>query len=143
MIKAAFELVGDPQNRVIYDLENSIENDYTKYNYSNRMKYNIGTKNLYSHYDDKWSNFKAPDWSDPYKGEDFRSEYIKIKETRMYDSVISPKTVKFNQILIDYRVGLLFFLIFSIDIFYLNPTFFKQWLVYNQIKQVLSIKETN
>jgi hypothetical protein len=140
-IKRAYEVLGNPNMRISYDLENKISDvgDSEKRRESDEKFYNRygkrvmrGPRTIKNFYWDKWSSYKTPKWSNLNSGMDSRAEYI-IRDTEdnldisYFDNLVI-KIIK--------SLKLLFYLIFifSIDI-YLFMDNWQNYKIYKMFKQ--------
>lgn len=125
-IKEAYEVIGDPNNRVTYDMENNFQNDNSKYvkkgKGNNRV--NVGPRTINEFYGDKWSEYKKPNWYNIFSGADQRSDYMARK--REFDNYYADEEENFqsisksrlNRYIENNRVFLYFILAFVIDLFF-------------------------
>ncbi len=122
-IKKAYEILGDPNMRISYDIENKFsnpnsnsrsesDNRYTQRYGKRVMK---GPRTIKNFYFDKWSEFKIPKWSNLRTGMDYKSEYI-FRDTDE-DLDLSHRTNWFIKKLKKYRFVFYFLMLFSLDIF--------------------------
>lgn len=140
IIKKAYEVLGDPNLRITYDIENrfceegSNRRQYDE-KYTNKYGKRIfrGPRTVKNFYYDKWSNFKAPKWSNLNTGHDIKSEYI-FRDSS--DNMDMPyKFNKIQKILIKNRIIIYFILVFSLDLF----LFFDNWYLYQNYKMLRSL----
>jgi hypothetical protein len=119
-IKAAYEVIGDPANRVSYDLEMNYNNDNSKY--IKKERYNKasyaaqGPRTVKSFYGDKWSGYKVPNWVNLFSGKDMKSEYINRKEDDdPFETTFTESRIK--RMFIRFRIVFYLMFVFLIDIF--------------------------
>jgi len=85
-IQKAYEVLGNPMSRQAYDIEHrfneDVRNDVRDDMYEDK-KYmrNVFTgRKISDFYYTKWTGYKRPSWSHPFKGKDIRSEYLYRKK---------------------------------------------------------------
>lgn len=113
-VKKAYEIVGDPNNRISYDIEHNFENDSKKYEKKRGHRFMRGPASLKTYYYDQWSGYKPPKWSNLFTGMDSKSEYLFRKNDFDLD-----RSYRFNRVLkflYKYRILLYVGLIFSVDL---------------------------
>lgn len=152
-IKAAYEVIGDPGNRVSYDLEMNYSNDNSKY--VKKERYNKasyaaqGPRTVKSFYGDKWSGFKVPNWVNLFSGRDMKSEYINRKDDEdPFETTFTES--KFKRLLIKFRIIFYLIFIFSVDILLVidNYNIMRKYLLYksmfiqNEKNELKEIKQT-
>lgn len=136
-IKEAFEIIGIPQNRFNYDLENNIENDNVKYTYKGRTS-NVmfGPKKMTDLYNDKWSDFKKPNWSKSKYGMDYKNEYMESGKEENYNNFeTSISSIKIINFFIKFRALFIIILILAFDMIYIfvNKFYIRQYLMHKKI----------
>jgi hypothetical protein len=118
-IKKAYEVLGDPNLRIAYDMENNFidanESEARRQSderYSNKYGKRVmrGPRTIKNFYWDKWSNFKTPKWSNLSTGMDFKAEYMH----RNNENLDEPhrETVIKNWI---FRYRLVFYILFLVS----------------------------
>jgi curved DNA-binding protein CbpA len=151
-IKKAYEILGDPNLRISYDIENKFsspnsnsrrdsDNRYTQKYGKRVMK---GPRTIKNFYFDKWSDFKIPKWSNMRTGMDYKSEYIFRENDEDLD--LSHRVNWLIKILKKYRFVFYALFLFSVDLFlfldnfgfYMNyrlirKTFFENAAVYKEL----------
>jgi hypothetical protein len=150
-IKKAYEVLGDPNLRIAYDLENNLtdlnESDVRRESdqrYTNKYGKRVmrGPRTVKNFYWDKWSNFKTPKWSNLRSGKDYRAEYIVRNSEEDLDD--PHYKAKFHRLVIKFRVILYLLFIFSLDIFlvldnwdlYKTYVHFKELFFYKLNKEI-------
>lgn len=118
-VQKAYEILGDPNNRIAYDIDKNYSNEAEKYVKRNaggsETRFNTGPRTIKNFYFNRWTDFKIPKWSNLKSGVDMRSEYLYRKDDAEFD-----KSHQYNEIirlLIKYRVFLYFLFVISFDIF--------------------------
>lgn len=137
-VKKAYEVIGDPNNRIAYDMENKFNDNDSIFRRNSDEKYTSkygrrvmrGPRTIKNFYFDKWSDFKTPKWSGTKYGYDSKTEYI-LRDLDENLSVSSKEEKRFRFI-IKYRIILYLLIIFSIDIymFYSNRPLFNIYQMY-------------
>jgi len=141
-IKKAYEVLGDPNLRIAYDLENNLtdlnESDSRRESdqrYTNKYGKRVmrGPRTVKNFYWDKWSNFKTPKWSNLRSGVDYRAEYIVRNSEEDLDD--PHYKAKFNRLVIKFRVILYLLVIFSLDIFLVldNWDVYKTYVLFKEL----------
>jgi curved DNA-binding protein CbpA len=122
-IKKAYEILGDPNMRISYDIENKFTNESASSRaesdnrYSQRYGKRVmkGPRTIKNFYFDKWSEFKIPKWSNLRSGYDYKSEYIfREKDEDMEFSYITNQRIKFLK---KNRFFFYFVFLFSLDLY--------------------------
>jgi len=119
-IKKAYEVLGNPNLRISYDIENKIsnldlnsrtesDNRFTKKYGKRVMK---GPRTIKNFYFDKWSDYRTPKWSNFKTGMDNKSEYI----FREYDEDLDISQRSYKLIKNLKRFRFLFYAIFLLSI---------------------------
>jgi DnaJ-class molecular chaperone len=136
-IKKAYEVLGDPNLRIAYDLENNLtdsnESDSRRESdikYESRYGKRImrGPRRIKNFYWDKWSEFKTPKWSNMKTGQDFRAEYMHRSSEENLDESQNKAQMRIK--IFNYRLIIYCLVIMSIDLFLLYDNY---WL-YNNYK---------
>ena len=136
-IKKAYEILGDPNLRISYD----IDNKFSSSNSSNRNESNSrytnkygkrimkGPRTIKNFYFDKWSDFKTPKWSNFNTGMDYKSEYIFRDQDDDID--MSHRTNRYIKLLKKFRFVFYFLFLFSLDIYFFidNLGLFENYLL--------------
>ena len=135
-IKKAYEVIGDPNRRIIYDIDMNFQNDESKYvkrSSSYEVRYNVGPKTIKNYYYNKWTDFKTPKWSNLYSGMDIKSEYINRKEDNDIHSSYLCNRI-YNQI-VKYRLFFYLMFVISLDLYMLidNYSNIKYYYLYREI----------
>jgi curved DNA-binding protein CbpA len=138
-IKRAYEVLGDPNLRISYDLENNLtdannteirrESDQRFTNkYGKRVM--RGPKTIKNFYWDKWGEFKTPTWSNLKSGMDYRAEYMMRQGEEEIDEPYAYSA--FRKKIIKYRVLIYLITIFALDIFIIadNCKLYKTYLMF-------------
>jgi len=144
-IKKAYEIIGDPNMRISYDIENKFTNESASsraesdFRYSERYGKRVmkGPRTIKNFYFDKWSEYKTPKWSNLRSGYDYKSEYI-FRERDEYME-FSHETSRRMKFLKKFRFYFYVLFLLSLDLYlffdnlglYLNyrlvrNTFFKE-----------------
>lgn len=144
-IKKAYEVIGDPNMRISYDIENKFTSESSSSRAESDIRYSQrygkrvmkGPRTIKNFYFDKWSEFKAPKWSNLRSGLDYKSEYIFREQDE--DMEFSHETNRRMKLLKKYRFFFYAFFLLSLDLYlfldnlglYLNyrlvrNTFFKE-----------------
>jgi curved DNA-binding protein CbpA len=137
-IKKAYEVLGDPNNRIEYDIINNYSNDQSKYEKKtgNNIRFNPGPRTIKNFYYNKWTDYKTPSWVNLKSGKDIKSEYIyrKDDEEDVFFSQ-SNKESKIVKIMKKYRIFLYIIFIFSFDIFLIfeNYGFYQIYTMYRDV----------
>lgn len=132
-IKKAYEVLGDPNLRIAYDLENkfneedSISRRQSDSRYTSKYGKRVmsGPRTIKNFYYDKWSDYKTPKWSNTKQGMDSKAEYI-IRDFEDEFSV-SESTNKNLNFFIKYRIIFFLAILFSFDLYWL----YKHRYLYN------------
>lgn len=136
-IKAAFEIIGIPQNRYTYDLENNIENDTIKYTYKGKTSSVLfGPRKMTDLYNDKWTEFKKPKWTNSKYGMDYKNEYMENGKEENYSQFdASITSIRFFNFIVKYRAIIFILFIFSIDLIYIfiNKIYIRQYSMHKRI----------
>jgi len=125
LIKKAYEVLGDPNLRAAYDIDNHFtqgEDEKRKESdirFANKYGRRImrGPRSIKNFYYNKWTDYKTPKWSNLHSGEDVKSEYIFRESDDMMDS--SHREVKFRKKLKMRRFIIYFLLMISLDVYLL------------------------
>lgn len=137
-MKKAYEVLGDPNLRIAYDLENKFNDgnemgrSESNSRYTSRYGKRVmsGPRTIKNFYYDQWSNYKTPDWSDLKHGMDSKTEYI----LRDLDDelAVSQRTNQVYKLLLKYRILIASLLFFSLDIFFVlkNRHLYKSYVMY-------------
>lgn len=140
-IKKAYEVLGDPNLRIAYDIENNFtdmtggearrESD-SRYTSKYGTRVMRGPRSIKNFYWDKWSNFKTPKWSNLKSGMDYRAEYMFRDDKAATD--MPYKSFKLYVILVKRRIVVIFLIIFGIDILFVmkNWGFYKAFKMYEK-----------
>lgn len=147
-IKKAYEILGDPNLRISYDIENKFSNEnssirnHSNERYTNRYGKRVmkGPRSIKNFYWDKWSEFKTPKWSNFYTGMDFKSEYIFRNQDDDLD--ISHRMNSMKRSLIKYRFIFYALFLFSVDIYFCLDNL-GLYLNYRLIMKTFFDKETD
>jgi hypothetical protein len=125
-IKRAYEVLGDPNLRIAYDLDNNLtdvndsearrESDI-KYESKYGKRVMRGPRSIKNFYWDKWSNFKTPNWSNLRSGMDYRAEYMHRGMDENLDE--SHTNAKIKSSLFNFRVLIYIICLMSFDLFLL------------------------
>ena len=137
-IQKAYEIIGYPNNRVEYDIQNNFSNDQSKYMKNDgrsSSRFNHGPRTIKNFYFNKWNDYKTPSWVNLKSGQDIKSEYIFRKDYNDNIFEESYKSSRIKRLIIKYRLLLYLLFIFSLDIFILvdNRGLIN---IYNMYKQV-------
>lgn len=131
-VSKAYEVLGDPNLRIAYDIENNLQsNDNSRRESDERYtsKYGkrvmSGPRTIKNFYYNKWTDYKTPKWSNLKDGLDSQTEYIlREKEDDLEDSAARHK---FYKTVIRNRIIIYILIIFSTDIFF----FYNNWNLFN------------
>jgi curved DNA-binding protein CbpA len=136
-VSKAYEVLGDPNLRIAYDIENNLQsNDNTRREsddrYTSRYGKRVmsGPRTIKNTYYNKWTEFKTPKWSNLKDGMDSQAEYIlRDKEDDLEDSVDKYRLYRF---LTRYRIYIYLMLIFSPDILF----FYNNWNMFSIYRMI-------
>jgi curved DNA-binding protein CbpA len=132
-IKKAYEVLGDPNLRIAYDLENNLADineserrQESDNRYQSRYGKRImrGPRNIKNFYWDKWSDFKTPKWSNMNTGMDYRAEYMHRSNDENLDE--PHRQAKIKKSVFKSRIILYILFLMSFDLLLL----FDNWGIY-------------
>lgn len=128
-IKKAYEILGDPNLRISYDIENKFSNPNSSSRSESDMRYTSkygkrvmkGPRTIKNFYFDKWSDYKIPKWSNMRTGMDYKSEYIFREKDEDLD--LSHRTNWLIKFIKRYRFVFYALILFGVDLFILFDNF--------------------
>jgi curved DNA-binding protein CbpA len=136
-IKKAYEVLGDPNLRISYDIEHGISDANESENrrdsderYTSKYGKRVmrGPRTVKNFYWDKWSNFKTPKWSNLKSGLDYKAEYMHRTKDDYIDKPLAHS--RFLSFLEKYRLIWFILFIFSVDLI----TIYKNYGLYKTYK---------
>jgi DnaJ-class molecular chaperone len=138
-IKKAYEVLGDPNLRIAYDIENNLQAENSGRNasderYTSRYGRRVwnGPRTIKNFYFNKWTDYKTPTWSNVNTGMDSQTEYI--LRDREEDLDVSARKYKMEMLLQQKRILIYILFIFGIDILfvYFNLPFYRMYRLYKE-----------
>jgi curved DNA-binding protein CbpA len=122
-VSKAYEVLGDPNLRIAYDIENDLQtNDNARRESDERFtsrygkRVMSGPRTIKNFYYNKWTEYKTPQWSNLKDGMDSQTEYIlREKEDDLEDSATKYRIVRNIK---RYRLFIYFLIIFSPDLLF-------------------------
>jgi curved DNA-binding protein CbpA len=139
-IKKAYEVLGDPNMRIAYDIENRFTDGDANVRRAADQRFSRkygrkiwrGPTTIKNFYYDKWSNFKTPKWSNLNSGMDMKSEYI-FRDLNE-DLQMSRKEHLVSSFIDKHRIKFYFLGLMLIDLIFLydNSGLFLNYLMFKK-----------